>query len=222
MSLEISLRTITKVTSFVTRETEPSGTSELLVFRHPDAGVQLPAGSVEPGEAFEAAALREVEEETGLMDARLVARLGTRVTELGSMKAFYEDAILRKGPSEEAEILDQVPRGWWCRIQGEQGEYSEICYEELNRYTDPQLVIVRFSGWVKSASLAHRMERGFFHIRATGATPDRWVKRAEDRFDFECFWLPLVPKPDIQSPQQEWIEEHYEALVRSVESVGKA
>lgn len=222
MPLETPLRTITKVTSFVTRETGSAGTTELLVFRHPDAGVQLPAGSVEPGEKLEAAALREVEEETGLLDARLVARLGTSVTELASMKAFYEEAVLRKGPSEEAEILDQLPRGWWCRVQGEQEEYSEICYEELNRYTNPQLVIVRFSGWVKSASLAHRMERSFFHIRATGATPDRWVQRAEDRFDFECFWLPLVPKPDIQSLQQEWIEAHYEALVLSVKSSDRA
>ena len=40
--------------------------SELLVFRHPLAGVQLPKGTVEPGEAYAAAALRELHEESGL------------------------------------------------------------------------------------------------------------------------------------------------------------
>lgn len=40
--------------------------SELLVFRHPFAGVQLPKGTVEPKEAYAAAALRELHEESGL------------------------------------------------------------------------------------------------------------------------------------------------------------
>ena len=37
--------------------------SELLVFRHPLAEVQLPKGTVEPGEAYAAAALRELHED---------------------------------------------------------------------------------------------------------------------------------------------------------------
>ena len=40
--------------------------SELLVFRHPLAGVQLPKGTVEPKEAYAVAALRELHEESGL------------------------------------------------------------------------------------------------------------------------------------------------------------
>lgn len=43
-------------------------TPELLVFDHvgaPDAGTQVPAGGVRPGESLEQAVLREVEEETG-------------------------------------------------------------------------------------------------------------------------------------------------------------
>ena len=39
---------------------------ELLLFRHPLAGVQLPKGTVEPGETCTAAALRELHEESGL------------------------------------------------------------------------------------------------------------------------------------------------------------
>jgi 8-oxo-dGTP pyrophosphatase MutT (NUDIX family) len=40
--------------------------AELLVFRHPLAGVQLPKGTVEPGETPAEAVLRELEEESGL------------------------------------------------------------------------------------------------------------------------------------------------------------
>lgn len=51
----------------------------LLLFTHPDhpeAGVQVPAGTVENGETPEAAVLREAREETGREDLELVRFLG--------------------------------------------------------------------------------------------------------------------------------------------------
>lgn len=52
----------------------------LLVFRHidfPEAGIQVPGGTVELGEPLQAAALREAIEETALNDLLLVRKLGT-------------------------------------------------------------------------------------------------------------------------------------------------
>jgi ADP-ribose pyrophosphatase YjhB (NUDIX family) len=52
--------------------------SELLVFDHvgmPQAGTQVPAGGVHPGEELEQAVLREVAEETGLLTASVVRRI---------------------------------------------------------------------------------------------------------------------------------------------------
>ena len=43
---------------------------------HPDAGTQIPGGSIEPGEAPEQAALREAREETGLTELSVEAFLG--------------------------------------------------------------------------------------------------------------------------------------------------
>jgi 8-oxo-dGTP pyrophosphatase MutT (NUDIX family) len=65
-----------KVTAFITRAA-PGG-RDLLLFRHPTAGVQIPAGTVEEGEAIERAVLREVAEETGLENVRLVTLIGQR------------------------------------------------------------------------------------------------------------------------------------------------
>lgn len=53
----------------------------LLVFTHRDlpldeVGVQVPAGSIRPGEDPAAAALREASEETGLGDLRVLRKLG--------------------------------------------------------------------------------------------------------------------------------------------------
>lgn len=53
----------------------------LLVFKHVDeplevTGLQVPAGSIEPGESPEDAALREASEETGLTGFRVVRKIG--------------------------------------------------------------------------------------------------------------------------------------------------
>jgi 8-oxo-dGTP pyrophosphatase MutT (NUDIX family) len=65
----------------------------LLVLRHvddPEAGVQVPGGSVEPGETPPVAALREAEEETGLRGLALINLLGERERD---MSDFGRDEI---------------------------------------------------------------------------------------------------------------------------------
>ena len=57
----------------------------LLVFRHldfPEAGIQVPAGSVKEGEDLEAAALREAWEETGLSELSMVTYLGEHIRDM--------------------------------------------------------------------------------------------------------------------------------------------
>ncbi len=56
--------------------------NKLLFFRHVDfsyeeVGLQVPAGSVKENESLEAAALRELIEETGLKDFEIIAYLGS-------------------------------------------------------------------------------------------------------------------------------------------------
>ena len=71
---------ILKVTAFILRP--GSQGAELLLLRHPTAGVQLPAGTVEPGEYHAAAAVREACEETGLPITPPAEYLGLRTTTL--------------------------------------------------------------------------------------------------------------------------------------------
>jgi 8-oxo-dGTP diphosphatase len=68
------MRLIEKVVAYITHD------DRLLVFRHtafPEAGIQVPAGTLEPGESPESAVLREALEETGLRGLKIQAYLGS-------------------------------------------------------------------------------------------------------------------------------------------------
>src|SRR6266496_4334676 len=68
---------IRKAIAYVTRQ-GPTGTRELLVFEHrdyPEAGTQIPAGTVNEWETPEHAVTREIEEESGLEGCGLVKKL---------------------------------------------------------------------------------------------------------------------------------------------------
>jgi 8-oxo-dGTP pyrophosphatase MutT (NUDIX family) len=57
-----------KASPFVVRRTARG--LEILAFRHPLAGTQLVKGTIESGETVEAGAVRELEEERGVMQLR--------------------------------------------------------------------------------------------------------------------------------------------------------
>jgi 8-oxo-dGTP pyrophosphatase MutT (NUDIX family) len=74
-----------RVVACITRE----GTNgrELLVFddpMHPENGVQLPAGRLDPGEELESALLREIAEESGLENVRILRELPDFEPDYGS------------------------------------------------------------------------------------------------------------------------------------------
>jgi 8-oxo-dGTP pyrophosphatase MutT (NUDIX family) len=50
---------------------------QILAFEHPQTGAQLVKGFIEPGESVRAAALRELQEESGIGDTAIAQDLGT-------------------------------------------------------------------------------------------------------------------------------------------------
>lgn len=70
-------RMVDKVVAYILRG--QGRDAKLLVFEHDkqwsEAGIQVPAGTVDQGEAIEVAVLREAEEECGLRDLRIVRKL---------------------------------------------------------------------------------------------------------------------------------------------------
>src|SRR5581483_243557 len=98
-------RVLGKVTAFIVRQRCTQG--ELLVFAHPTAGVQVPSGTVEEGETFEDAALREVYEETGLAHVHLVKTLTESSYSLRDNRyAFLQTTPLFREPALTSERMD--------------------------------------------------------------------------------------------------------------------
>jgi 8-oxo-dGTP pyrophosphatase MutT (NUDIX family) len=86
----MSKKLVLKVVAYITQR------DHLLVFRHtqfPEAGIQVPAGTVEPYEPLAQAVLREAREETGLADLKLLAYLGARDIDLS---IYGRDEINRR------------------------------------------------------------------------------------------------------------------------------
>ena len=107
----MTANTVKKVVAYITRG------DELLVFTHrdfPEAGVQVPAGTVEAGETLDAAVLREVHEETGLLPTavRKAAYLGRRLWQAGHYcheRHFYH--LLLTAPAPDAWLHYELNAG---------------------------------------------------------------------------------------------------------------
>jgi 8-oxo-dGTP pyrophosphatase MutT (NUDIX family) len=102
----------------------------LLAFRHRDLlepGVQIPAGTIRAGEAPEVAVLREVEEETGLVDLVLVGPLGAY--------DFHADPLMVPAGHEHQrryafhlEARGEVRESWVHWERGD-GDITPIAFE---------------------------------------------------------------------------------------------
>lgn len=95
------MTSIKKAYGYVTRIIE--GRPQVLVFKHPvaEAGIQIPKGTVQPGEETQDAVLREMEEETGLRNLKVEQLLAEDLWENddGSIhhRFFYELPICNVG-----------------------------------------------------------------------------------------------------------------------------
>lgn len=105
--------TVQKVVLYITRG------RQLLVFDHrdhPEAGTQVPAGTVEPQEGLVKAAIREAQEETGLSDARLVGILGS---------AMFEDSDGASVERHYFHLVTSDPRDSWLHWETHGGSAGD-------------------------------------------------------------------------------------------------
>lgn len=192
-----------KVTVFITRASAPE--RQLLLFEHPYAGVQIPAGTVDPGETPEQAALREANEETGLSSFAMVESLGNEEQNLPEgWRAVIETTTVYARPDPTSFDWVTFPRGMWVRLNRVQDGYSHIAFEEPDDVVNPQYTSYAITGWVPGRTLSERQRRHFFHVAYAHESTDQWTVYT-DSHHYRLFWASLTDLPQIIPPQDQWL-----------------
>ena len=205
---------IQKVTAFIVRERD--GIRELLVFKHPTAGVQIPAGTVEKDEDIETAVKREVYEETGLQLVEIKDYLGCFENELEAGERIiaettqvYIEPNLRAIPYKR-----KLPKGLTVDYLSIQEDFTHISYieYEYDKFHKPIHIDTHIIGWVPNESLSAKKKRHFFLMSTQEETADTWELKSDQGHIFKPYWTPLSPKPQIISPQDRWLDFVYEKI----------
>lgn len=193
-----------KVTCFVVRRRGEGW--QVLLLRHPNAGVQYPAGTIEPGETPAEAALREAIEEAGLPTFGKVSAAGELAEELAApiwLTAASTPLYARPDGSRLPWAPVDLRAGLTVIGERETDEMVQVTYEEFDRFPDPQHVTVRLTGWAPRAALTRARRRWFFLLPFAGSAPEAW-DHAADGHTWRLFWAPADDLPPIVEPQDRW------------------
>lgn len=205
--------TIVKVSAFITRETKIG--RELLVFKHPTAGIQIPAGTVDEAEDIETAAKRESREETGLRVPNVEKYLGCFENELKDT----ERIIARKTKVYIEPSLSAIPyaekltRGLTVDYHSTSRGFSHISYIEYNILRKSMSILRNITGWIPNQNLSYQKTRHFFHLSTQEKTKNAWQLKSDRGYIFQPYWTPLKPKPQVVAPQSKWLDFVYEKIL---------
>ena len=155
---------VQKVTAFILRER--NGIKELLVFKHPTAGIQIPAGTVEEGEAIETAVKRETYEETGLQFVEIKNYLGCFENELeDNQRIIAETTQVYIEPNLNAiPYKRKLSKGLTVDYLSTQKDFTHISYieYEYDTFHKPIRIDTNITGWVPNENLSAQKKRHFF------------------------------------------------------------
>jgi 8-oxo-dGTP pyrophosphatase MutT (NUDIX family) len=167
-----------KVAIFVVRA------DELLVFHHERSGIQVPAGTVEPGEDPQSAAVRELWEESGLggLDLEPLGHLEERLDVDG-----WGFVGIRTRLDADGEWVEPG----WVRLLDRHGGQALIDAGEFDADIEPPRMLTSRRGWIGAGHLLGSWRRHFYAAPAPDRTPEAWSVWADDGggSEFRFFWM---------------------------------
>jgi len=177
-----------------------------LAIQHPTAGLQLPAGSVEPGEQPDAAASREFMEETGIAAISNLREIATIDEDLRG-SAITKTAIdLFDDPSFTKSSQHRIPRGFRVQILQSLREAINVRYTEWLFKASAQEPSWSVEGWTERGFIEARLLRHLYVCDVPDISANHWM-HAMDGHLSELGWYDVEMHPPLIPPQDRWLEE---------------
>lgn len=204
-----------KVAAFITRPAAQGG--QLLLVRHPDSGLQVPAGTVEVGESVEAAVLREAAEETGLRKLETVRPLVHFPEDLpaGQYLILRMTKIFSEPAYDASSEGYGLTRGSPVLVKEYVGDFAAVLTDPLDHSQEPARRVSGVSGYVRRSLLTRQVTRHLFHLSCGEETDEQWSVFT-DGIMFEAQWRPLATDMDLNPYQAAWLAEVYENIREAV------
>jgi 8-oxo-dGTP pyrophosphatase MutT (NUDIX family) len=196
---------IEKVVAFVVRKKENA--HQLLIFKHPANGYQLPAGTVEENETLESALLREITEETGLNNVKIIKKLGENTFYIDQNHAILTQSLrFFSWPAQAAKRNGPLcTRGLKVDTFEKKVGFTRVQYEEIDTSKEEPVLLWRSEGWLPSEVLTRELQRHYYLLLALDEKRDDWKIQSDFGHTFECQWVNVDAIPELEWEQSKWL-----------------
>jgi len=195
---------IEKVVAFIIRKKENQ--PQLLIFKHPANGYQIPAGTVEENEELEVALRREVAEETGLKKVQIIQKLGENTIFLDQNQAVLTQTLrFFSWPAQAAKRNGPLcTRGLKVNTFERKVGFTRVRYEEFDLSKEPHTLLSESEGWLPSEFLTREIKQHFYLLTVSDDR-DNWGIQSDFGHTFECQWVNVDSIPTLSWSQSEWL-----------------
>jgi 8-oxo-dGTP pyrophosphatase MutT (NUDIX family) len=198
---------IEKVTAFIVRfrNSKP----QLLVFKHPSAGIQLPAGTIEEKEPVETALFREIKEETGLTQLKILKKLGDTLKFLDQSEAILTQTLrCFSWPAQASKRSGPLcHRGLRIQTFERKVGFTHVKYQEYDLNKRQPVLLLEQEGWLPDNALTRELHRHFYLLQVTNNPPDEWKIQTDGGNIFHCYWVDLDAIPELIGEHAEWLDQ---------------
>jgi 8-oxo-dGTP pyrophosphatase MutT (NUDIX family) len=184
---------VEKVAAFITRASANGG-RELLVFEHdnPLAGIQVPAGSVEPGETPLSAVLREVSEEAGLTGVEVVGAPTLAPLELADDEWYLVLDGTGRSMLREYDLAGPV-------VRVAERDPERVLLIATHPNGDP------VEWWASPDAITRDVPRWLFNLRLVEPAPDTWERAYDRTAPWRFYWVPLSEFIPLYGVGSDWL-----------------
>ena len=190
-----------KITIFILRNMK----KEILVFRHEDSSIQIPAGTIEEGESIIESAIREMYEETGINRNEIenIEELDTKLNELLEHEVIIEkESNIFSRSREDSINWIKIRKGITVNKIREQTGYSLIEYREWNNEIEKDYFTYEICGWINSDNISHNKIRNFVVINVK--TEKEIWNTFSDCHTFNHYFVNTKEIPKLLPNQERW------------------